>query len=377
MKGNQMVTANLSKVMLAIGCVMFALVMVTLAFAEDIDFTHDAETSNLRQAGVHINFGECRAHFTRLSPTHRDNILPSLASRSILIPPSLDFFAHVPKRENNSGDLFFSSSIVKETYVEDIGGQKILTRRPGVRNALVLSREYTFEQLISDIVKLSDVTSLSCSFTQINDEHIRSITNAFPGLQCLELGACPITDQAIVQISQLTNLRYLDLSDTAISGHNLKSVSELKLLSSLSLGGCSVDDHCLATVIASLPDLEMIFLHGTDSGVATLNALAAHKRLKVIDLSYTSVGDTAVAQILKMETLEELYLNETRLSVDAFRGMSSAKSLRLLSIVDVPLDSPLFRQRDGDSTVEVWQERRDCRTEADRRLQELHIPWVE
>ncbi len=105
-----MVPANLSKVMLAIASVMFALVMVTLAFAEDIDFTHDSETSHLRQAGVQIDLGICKTIFTRLPRTRGDITPPPAASRTILIPPSLDFLAHVPKKESRSNVSVHSAS---------------------------------------------------------------------------------------------------------------------------------------------------------------------------------------------------------------------------------------------------------------------------
>jgi hypothetical protein len=375
MKGNQMVTMNRSTVTLPNSAVVLALVMVTLAFAEDLDFTHGAETSDLSQAGVRVDVGQCCALFARL-PADSDVQVPTASTtHTIAIPPQADFFGHVPKRDKHSGRLFFSSSNARESLVAKYDGLEVLHMH--LRGTLKLSREYTFEQLINDIVKVNDVTSLSCPFSQMNDRHIHSVAKAFPRLKCLELGGCPITDVAVPSIANLTELRMLDLSDTAISGKNIRELSSLKALFSLSLGGCSVDDESLAALITALPNLEMIFLHGTDCGTATLDAFAAHKRLTVVDLSYTPVSDAAVAQLLRLETLKELYLNETRLSVDAFRGLSSAKNLRQLSIMGVPVDLSLRRPQDGDSTFEVWRERRDLRTEADRRLQESYKPRVE
>lgn len=88
----------------------------------------------------------------------------------------------------------------------------------------------------------------------------------------LKLGDTPITNAALMQITQLANLQKLHLEHTRITDNGLKSLASLPQLEYLNLYATDITDAGLTT-IAALPALKSVYLwqtRVTPAGIATL-----------------------------------------------------------------------------------------------------------
>jgi hypothetical protein len=200
------------------------------------------------------------------------------------------------------------------------------------RGSLTLSDGYDYDALVGDLSKLRKMTSLSASFTPLTDRHVALLSESTPHLLGLQLGGCFISNRGVEHIGKFQQLRCLDLSDTLASNQGIQPLEGLKDLRQLSLGGCNVSDDALASLITALPKLEMVFLHGTPSGVKTIEALSRHQAIRVVDLSYTAVTDDMVQQLLVIPNLEELYLEHNQFTLAAFRRVGDARKLNTLVV---------------------------------------------
>jgi hypothetical protein len=90
--------------------------------------------------------------------------------------------------------------------------------------------------------------------------------------------------------------------------------------------------HDVLAEIASLPDLEILLLGGSDvddSGVALVTGLP---RLTHLGLRRTLITDEALSHVAKLTTLEKLYLSETPVSDAGIDHLRALRGLRQLAL---------------------------------------------
>lgn len=107
----------------------------------------------------------------------------------------------------------------------------------------------------------------------MNDEHLAKLASVSEALTSLRLGATSVSEGGLqVNLSKMTNLKELDLNQTAITDAGLDTVSRLEHLEWLNLYGTAV----------------------TDAGIAKLKTLTKLKKLYLWNSQATSAGAEAL-----------------------------------------------------------------------------------
>lgn len=132
-------------------------------------------------------------------------------------------------------------------------------------------------------------------------------------------------DLSAAELRRLTGLRSLDLTRNAITGVGLRRLSGLRQLRSLVLDRTKVSSKGLKALVR-LPGLRSLSLRFLDLEKApSIGALESLVELRVLDLTYTSLRDTALTPLRKLGKLRKLLL------ANVFLKGPGLKHLRLLS----------------------------------------------
>ncbi|HEY7314984.1 MAG TPA: protein kinase [Gemmataceae bacterium] len=113
-------------------------------------------------------------------------------------------------------------------------------------------------------------------------------------LQELNVSGTRVADDALQALENLSNLRRLDLHQTAVTGRGLGCLARLPKLTELSLAGSKVSD-LLAAEVGKLISLNRLSLAGCTFGDAGLKHLAGLRNLMQLDLTGTQVTADGVA----------------------------------------------------------------------------------
>lgn len=137
-------------------------------------------------------------------------------------------------------------------------------------------------------------------------------------LQSLKLYETEFTEQGLAPLSQLTQLRELDLSrknhirygygPSGLSDACLVPIQNLSAMESLTLSGNRITDSGLA-LLAGLSNLEILDLEATDVTDAGLTHLRGLKKLRVLNLAGTLVTPEGVKSL-------KVFLPECHINLD-------------------------------------------------------------
>jgi acetyl esterase/lipase len=263
-----------------------------------------------------------------------------------------------------------------------------LATLPRLRQLEFGSTKDLTEAGLAHLAKLSELEKLGLSYINqgrgLGDEAIRAITG-LKGLRDLSLRECGttdagvrmlegmqqlarlelrqegrLTDAALVSVGKLTGLKHLDLSSyVATEGYGwmrfsaegirhlagLRELEELHLvghavpsdalvfdrLTSLSLGGPSVDDACAAR-IASCRDLRSLTLVYTDISDAGMQHLAALAELTRLQLDSRVVTDDGIAYLKALKKLSHVNLRATQVTHESLAHLAEIKTLTRLDL---------------------------------------------
>ena len=115
-------------------------------------------------------------------------------------------------------------------------------------------------------------------------------------LQRLYLRGTSITDAGIQNLSELTNLVELDLSDVKMTDAGLSYLAGLTKLRRLNLQSADVTDAGI-DVLKNMPELEELSLYRTKVSNAGLAKLSGLKSLRSVDLRYSRVTSSGVRDL--------------------------------------------------------------------------------
>jgi hypothetical protein len=175
-------------------------------------------------------------------------------------------------------------------------------------------------------------------------KHVASLAMALPGVR----------EQAAEQaenISRLTHLVHLDLSDTNFTDQDLRHLAPLSQLKSLVLNRTAVGDQGLS-YLTELP-IETLNLRGTPISAGGLRTIAGIKTINVLDLSETAAVDD-LSPLLQLENLTWLVVSGVRLSDEALATVRQMPALARLTAIDSDIsEQALQRLRDERPTLDV------------------------
>jgi Leucine-rich repeat (LRR) protein len=144
--------------------------------------------------------------------------------------------------------------------------------------------------------QLSKLQLLTLGWTNVSDEtaaHLPALTQ----LVWLDLAGTKITGEAMPHLSQLPNLVRLSVRQTGVGDRGVTHVYALPRLRELLLDGTKITNDGLIG-IEQLSDLEMLMLNQTAVDDSGLHHLYALKKLKVLSVG-PNVSDAAVDELRK------------------------------------------------------------------------------
>lgn len=201
-------------------------------------------------------------------------------------------------------------------------------------------------ELKSAVRKHPRLRTLTLEFTKVTDAGLASLPH-LSQLEELDVGGVghEITDVGMAHVTQLHNLRGINLDDTIITNAGLKRLTSLTSLEGLHIGNTRVTDEGLVHLQA-FRDLRVLNLEQTkitDDGLVHLQGLA---KLEVLYLNMTAVSDAGLPQLNTISSLRHLELYDT-LATDANveklqRGLPQCKIITRIDLNDLqPLIRPL------------------------------------
>ena len=177
--------------------------------------------------------------------------------------------------------------------------------------------------------RLLHLRYLGLSQTAITDADLENI-DRLAGLTTLHLGNTPITDAGLVHLKGLTQLRALWLDDTQVTDAGLEHLKCLTGLTHLRLSGTSISDRGLEH-LAELTDLESLTIDRTQVTGPGLVHLKALPNLKGLHLANTPVTDDGLQHLKELANVEGVSLENT-LITDA--GLMHLKDMPRLEHVN-------------------------------------------
>jgi hypothetical protein len=172
---------------------------------------------------------------------------------------------------------------------------------------------------ISLVPSNSRIVCLAIPFVRFEQELFSNYISRYLGrLKILEAGGSSISVEHLSLLSKwCPDLIAIDLSDTKISASELNLISGLNSnLRAVSIGGISGDAEEFNRLIQHWPDIEQLYLHGTNVDDSVFESLSKLTRLRVLDLSNTNVSEQAFLAYLRRVhqqlSLERLYLPRIR-----------------------------------------------------------------
>jgi Leucine Rich repeat len=131
------------------------------------------------------------------------------------------------------------------------------------------------------------------------------------------------TDEDLVQLQFLTNLRILNLYGTRITDGGLQHLARLTRLQTLTLTGTNVTNAGLAH-IRYLPDLRVLGLHDTHVTDEGLFVVREMKSLNELTLSGPGITDDGILQLVHLSHLKKLILANTKVTKEGLAALQKA-----------------------------------------------------
>ncbi len=188
----------------------------------------------------------------------------------------------------------------------------------------------------------------------LNDETL-PLLSGLTRLEELQVDGLQATDAGLAQIAVLTNLRSIaffhpSLDLKGFDGSGFAALKALPKLERLTVAGTRFDDKGMAAIaeIGQLREFRTWHTHQTQAGNSSLEKLPA---LRVLRLGQrlrrwdgasnaASLDDSTLEVLSRLKTLEELTLDEARLSLEALMQLKSLPKLRKLELlrIDIPAE---------------------------------------
>jgi serine/threonine protein kinase/Leucine-rich repeat (LRR) protein len=186
----------------------------------------------------------------------------------------------------------------------------------------------TFDRTSGLPEDLSRVFQIEVSNTPLlRNEDLAGLVD-FPKLEILYLSGTPLTDDALIYIGQLHQLRDLTLFSTRITDAGLAHLRNLTKLQSLHLAMTDITDDGLSH-LATMQQLEWLAFvkcrRLTGSGFRHLGHL---QKLKYLDMNMTSLNDEGLRWIGQLQSIEQLHATNTPISDAGLEFVSQLQALR-------------------------------------------------
>jgi len=117
----------------------------------------------------------------------------------------------------------------------------------------------------------------------------------------------PVTNQTVKELADCSlSLVRLSVVGSRVNDRAAEDMGSLTFLAELDLSHTDITDKFVQRCMPSLKRLESLKLRGTKVTEKSIAVLAAHERLRVLDLSDTSIRAPHLDQLVQLKHLEVL-----------------------------------------------------------------------
>jgi hypothetical protein len=200
---------------------------------------------------------------------------------------------------------------------------------PGLRSADYRGYRLSL-QGFSELAKLKNLTTLNLNDTPADDAAMKTLAGLHH-LNELALSRSKVTDEGVKTIAGL-HLRLLDLGYSNISNRTLEILArKMPDIENLFLAGTEVDDDGMAALarLANLSILDLCQTKITDRGLEPLSQLT---NLEELNLARTKVGNAGLPRLKNLNSLTCLELSETSVTDAGLSSLTSLKKLKFLGL---------------------------------------------
>ena len=209
-----------------------------------------------------------------------------------------------------------------------IAGLRSIERKFVLASHSVRGRPEVTDEDVANLIRLIKLGPAVAGANAIEKGEL-AIWNGFINVEAILLADTRISGAAIVELNQLSTLKELDLSGTAIGDHEFSQLATHLPLRILALSNTQISDAALSSV-SRFDRLEQLYLSNTQVTGAGLASLLPLKRLAILEMNGTNIGDDGLVNIGKMSSLCELSLEHQPIT-DA--GIANLARLNELDIV--------------------------------------------
>jgi Leucine-rich repeat (LRR) protein len=209
------------------------------------------------------------------------------------------------------------------------------------------------------------IASLDFSASYFNDKTIQAVPGlsvSLPDLNELRLDFLKIGPHELDSLRYFKELKTLWLTGTDLSDQALEALSSVSTLSHLILKKTSITDSGIVH-LKGLTALQTLNLPSqiSDEGLKNIGELATLTRL---DVSYTAITNAGVKYLVPMQSLSELYLNDTKLTDGVFEHLKEMPSLKTIFLSGTKITDEGLVMIEGNQNLEHLELRDTSASEA-------------
>ena len=254
--------------------------------------------------------------------TEWEKALESLKTKGVIIPcheGTVDGGERVVSR-GSANIAYFSGS---EADLEP------LARVKSLQNVTIMG-DFT-DQMMGRVVKAQGIQFLSLQELPISDTGFAELSglSSLKTLMVSNLGN--ITDKAIDKLADMVALEHLVLRAPQVTDEGLRRFGRLKNLRSLELDTPMISDAAL-NELGKLHSLETIRLSGRRISDVGIGKLAANQSLEDVILTQSAVTNTSMELFSKLKTLRILGIGESKIDNDGLKYCADFPKLEKLML---------------------------------------------
>jgi internalin A len=247
-----------------------------------------------------------------------------------------------------------------ERAVDDLKahGAEVTVLTEGVKAVFYAGSQYS-DVALPQLQGLTDLREIDLSETAVTDNGL-AVLPSLPRVHTLNLGETTISDDGLAHIGRMKSLRSLTLTNCRrLTSRGFAYLQPLTELKTLIVDDTTFADRDLA-MLSSFSGLEVLSLERTAITDAGLPHLHGARGIKSLYLNRTAVSDSGLANLAPLMNLRILSLNETQVHGSGLADLSSLKDLRDLQLRSTLLDDsvapylhllPALRELDLSSTA--------------------------
>ena len=149
-------------------------------------------------------------------------------------------------------------------------------------------------------------------------------------LRALSIEDNRLGDAVLEHVAELSDLEWLYLGSSRITGKGLARLHTLSRLGHLSLRNPALTDDDFAQ-LPPLPELQSLGLDGTRLTNAGLKHLADYSEVRTLWLDRTQISSSGLRELIALPNLAVLYLSEAKVSGDGIAELHKLPQLRFAS----------------------------------------------